>query len=347
MNGVRLGRIIGAFVATAALLAGCAKPNSAPSARQVTVYTSVDDVFARPICERFERDAGTKVLLVPDTEETKSTGLVNRLIAEKARPQADVFWCGDPVRAEVLKRQGVLAVYHSPAAEGLPRQYSDPAGCWTGFSARARVIIYSKELVSADEAPRSIMDLGSQRFKGKACIANPLFGTTSMHAAALFEALGEEAARKFLQSLTDNRVKIVSSNGEVRRRVAAGEFAIGLTDTDDARVAMQEGKHVGVVYPDRDGIGTLVVPNAVMLIAGGPHPSEGRRFIDYLLRGETEEALARSEAGQMPLRAGVAAPRDVPSIGSIRAMPVDYGKLAEKLEQLSRGFLKEWVDRSM
>ena len=39
-----------------------------------------------------------------------------------------------------------------------------------------------------------------------------------------------------------------SSNGEVRRRVANGEFAIGLADKDDYNVARQEGKPVGLVY---------------------------------------------------------------------------------------------------
>jgi iron(III) transport system substrate-binding protein len=80
------------------------------SISEVVVYTSVDDVFARPIAEQFTKDTGIVVRLVPDTEETKSTGLLNRLIAEKGRPQADVFWSGDPVRAAVLKAKGVSAL---------------------------------------------------------------------------------------------------------------------------------------------------------------------------------------------------------------------------------------------
>src|SRR5215208_6082989 len=92
---------------------------------EVVVYTSVDDVFARPVAQHFEQETGTTVRLVPDTEETKSTGLVNRLIAEKERPQADVFWSGDPVRAAVLKAKGVSAAYQSPQAKDLPKLYSD------------------------------------------------------------------------------------------------------------------------------------------------------------------------------------------------------------------------------
>jgi iron(III) transport system substrate-binding protein len=228
----------------------------------------------------------------------------------------------------------------------MPAGYSDSEGHWTGLSARARVIIYNKNLVPEDQKPRSVNDLADARFKGKACIANPLFGTTSMHAAALFQVLGDEEAEKFFRSLTDNGVVILSSNGEVRRRVAAGEFAIGLTDTDDAHVAIQEGKPVGVVYPDADGRGTLVVPNAVVLIASGPNPDAGRQFIDYLLRPETELALAESEAAQMPLRPDVTPPHGVTPITSLKAMDVDYQELADKLEQLSRGFLKDWVDQN-
>ena len=77
----RLRATLGAVVAVG-LVGGCSDsvPSSPP--QEVVVYTSVDDVFARPIAERFERETGIRVRLVPDTEETKSTGLVNRLIAE-------------------------------------------------------------------------------------------------------------------------------------------------------------------------------------------------------------------------------------------------------------------------
>ena len=306
------------FVALAALglicIAGGCNHASSPDAtdKTVVVYTSVDEVFAEPICKQFEADTGITVQLVPDTEETKSTGLLNRLIAEKDRPRADVFWSGDPVRAAILKAKGVSAAHHSPATDGLPPRFSDPDHHWTSFSARARVLIYNKDLVPDDQKPTSIHDLAAERFRGKACLANPLFGTTSMHAAALFQTLGDDEAKKFFQSLVDKGVKILSSNGEVRRRVANGEFAIGLTDTDDVNVAIGEGKPVGFVFPDANGIGTLLVPNAAVLIARGPHAEQGKKFIDYLLRPETEAALARSEAAQMPLRSNVDLPADFP-----------------------------------
>ena len=328
-------------------LGACGKKGAQTGGKgEVVVYTSVDDVFARPIAERFQKETGIEVKLVTDTEETKSTGLLNRLIAEKARPRADVFWSGDPVRAAILKEKGVSAPYKSPEAKGMPTKFNDPEGYWQALSARARVILYNKNLVPAGSEPKSLQDFLSPAWKGKACIANPLFGTTSMHAAALFEVWGEQKAKEFFDGLSANGVAMLSSNGEVKRRVAAGAFAFGLTDTDAASVAVKEGKPVGGVYPDQDGIGTLLIPNAAVLIRGGPNPENAKKFISYLLSPEVEQALAESEAAQMPLRPGVPVPKGVPHFEEIKSMDVDYGKLAPLLDELSHGFLKDWAERN-
>lgn len=313
---------------------------------EVVVYSSVDEVFSRPVAEAFEKKFGIRVLFVPDTEETKSTGLVNRLLIEKESPHCDVFWSGDPMRAEVLKSKGVTTPYRSPAAAGLPKEFSDPEGHWTGFSTRARVIIYNRDLVKESEKPTSFRDLAAARFRGKSCIANPLFGTTSMHFSALFEGLGEAQADAFLKALEKADCKVLTSNGDVKRRVAAGEFAIGFTDTDDAFVAMSEKKPIGLVWADQgpNDIGTLLVPNAACLIDGGPNGENGKKFIDYLVSAEVETALARSEAAQIPLRKEIPGPTVFPAIGEIRPMTVDYGKLAKRTDALTGGRLQDWVD---
>jgi iron(III) transport system substrate-binding protein len=323
------------------VLTGCNSGNKPASS--VVVYSSVDDVFARPVCEQFQKQTGIEVKLVPDTEETKSTGLLNRLIAEKARPQADVFWSGDPVRAAVLKAKGISAPFKPASPADTTARYSDSSGHWSALSARARVLIVNTNLVSADAIPRSLKSFLDPKWKGKACLANPLFGTTSMHAAALFETMGETKAKEFFNGMRANGVKTLSSNGEVKRRVAAGEFAFGLTDTDDVSVAMKEGKPVTMIYPDQDAGGTLIVPNAAVLIANGPNPDNGRKFIDYLMTAEVEAALAQSEAAQMPLRPGVAVPVGVKRVEEIKTMTVDYEKVGARLEGLAAGFLRTWA----
>ena len=119
---------------------------SGPESPTVVVYVSHDQVFSEPIVKDFERDTGVKVRAIYDTEETKSTGAMNCLIAEKNNPQADVYWANEPVRAEVLRQQGIAAPYVSPNAHGIPSNFKDPNGYWTGFAARARVLIVDKNI---------------------------------------------------------------------------------------------------------------------------------------------------------------------------------------------------------
>src|SRR3546814_16987630 len=103
-----------------------------------------------------------------------------------------------------------------------------------------------------------------------------------MHAAALFATLGEDEASRFFEALKANDVRVAGSNGEVRRLVVAGEVPFGLTDTDDAYEAVKDGAPVPIVYPDRLGMGSLVIPTSVVLIRGGPHPAAARQPAHFL-----------------------------------------------------------------
>src|SRR3989338_6031405 len=262
----------------------CMLTKAGYAGNEIVVYTSEDKIFSEPVLQTFEKKTGIKVRAIYDTEETKSTGLVNRLVAEKDNPQADVFWSGDPARPALLEFKGIITPYFSSTAADIPKSYKDEDGHWTGFSARARILLYNTNLVSMDEKPLSIFDLTKPVLRGQVAIANPLFGTTSIHMAALFIILVDEKAKKFMNDLKANGVKIVSSNSEVRRLVARGEVKVGITDTDDANVAIKEGSAVKIVYPDQSGMGTLIMPNMVCLIKNSTNLDNGKKLIDYLVR---------------------------------------------------------------
>jgi iron(III) transport system substrate-binding protein len=336
---VRLRRLSSAHVlAIAASVAavGCRSPGPARNAeRAVTIYVSTDRVFSEPVLREYERRTGVKVDAVYDTEETKSTGLANRLLAEHSRPQADVFWSNEPVRTLVLKSRGVLAPYRSPSAEGIPAALVDPDGYWTGFSARMRVIAYNTTLVRADEAPKSIFDLADLKWRGQVAVADPRFGSTSFHVAALYAIAGDAKMDDFFRRLKANGVRVVDGNSVVRDLVARGEVKVGLTDTDDVNVAIEDGQPVGMVLPDKEGLGVPVMPNMVSLIANPPHPEEARRLIDYLLSTDVERQLAQSEAVQIPLHGGVQGPKNIPAIATFKPMTLDYAKAASRVEDVT------------
>jgi iron(III) transport system substrate-binding protein len=319
-----------------ALAAGCTR-----SAREVVVYTSVDQVFSEPIFREFERKTGIAVRAVYDTEETKSTGVLNRIIAEARHPQADVFWSGDPVRPFLLVKRGLVEPYASPSAASIPEMFKAADGTWTGVAARARVLLVNKNRVPVSERPTSVRDLAGSRWKGQTAIANPLFGTTTMHIAALWSVWGEDQAKAFLDDLKRNDVRVASSNGEVKRLVASGEVAFGLADTDDANEAIREGAPVDVVYPDQDGDGTLFMPTTVVIIKGGPHPDTSRQLIDFLVSPQVEQRMAES-AAHMPVRLDVPVPAGTRRATEFKAMVVDYVRVSEDMERIEP-WLRKWA----
>ncbi|MBI5185207.1 MAG: extracellular solute-binding protein [Nitrospinae bacterium] len=310
------------------------------TAGKVVAYVSEDRVFSEPILMDFERDTGIEIKAVYDTEETKSTGVMNRLIAERDNPQADVYWANEPIRAVVLKRKGISESYLSPNAAGIPSVFKDREGYWTGFSARARVLIVSGE----GGAPKSIFAYIDKEWKNKSVIANPLFGTTTSWVSALFSIWGDVKAKDFMEGMKANGAKVAASNGESTALVINKEFVFSLVDSDDAANAIREGKPVKQIYPDQEegGIGCLVLPNAAVLIKGGPDPENGKKLMDYLLSTETERKLAFANCAQIPLHKGVEMPSGVGNMEKIRVMNVDYESVMEKMLEI-QPYLKKWA----
>ncbi len=313
------------------------------SGNEVVVYTSVDQVFSEPVLRDFEKTTGVRVKMIFDTEEAKSTGVMNRLIAEKDNPQCDVFWSGDPIRADFLKQKGISTAYKSAVADDISPVFKDKDNHWTGFSARARVLLYNIDSIKTEQLPLRMADLANEKYKGRFAMANPLFGTTSFHIAALFVSWGNEVAKKWLEDIKKNGVVIATSNGDVKKKVMSGEVVMGLTDTDDANEAAKEGGHVKMIFLDQEGIGNLINPNTASLIADSPNPQNGKKLIDYLLSRQTEAKLAISCA-QMPLQKGVTIPSTVPVLDNIVPMKVDYEASAGKLDEI-KNYLKQWVEQ--
>ncbi|MCK5255388.1 MAG: ABC transporter substrate-binding protein, partial [Deltaproteobacteria bacterium] len=173
---------------------------------------------------------------------------------------------------------------------------------------------------------------------------NPLFGTTTSWISSLFSVWGDEKAKDFMKEMKENGVKIATSNGESTTLVTNKEFVFSLVDSDDATNVIRDGKPVRQIYPDQEegGLGCLVLPNAGVLIKGGPNPENGKKLLDYLLSPVTERKLAFADCAQIPLHKGVETPDDVRKIEDIKTMKVDFEAVAEKLQEIQQ-YLNEWV----
>lgn len=332
-----------AVLLSIALLAGCQSADS-----RVVVYSAQDPEYAEGVFTDFTRE--TKLAVSPkfDTEANKSVSLAVELEQEAGRPRCDVHWNNEVLATIRLARKGVYEPYESPAAAPFPDWTRPRDRSWQAFAARARVLIVNTDLVPAADRPKSLLDLTDPKWKGKVAIAKPQFGTTATQAACLFEVLGADAAKAFYRGLKGNGVQVVAGNKQTATGVSEGRFAVGLTDTDDALIELNAGQPVAVVFPDRDGhpahprLGVLYIPNTVAVVKGCPNPAGARKLIDYLLKPETEAALAAGGGFQVPLNPRVNAklPPALLTPAHVKPMAVDFEAAADQWDA-AQAFLRD------
>ena len=142
-----------------------------------TIYVALDEQFSRPLLDRFAQELGVDLVQRHDTEASKTVGLVSSLLEERNNPRASIFWCNELAQVVHLGQQGLLLPYASPAAADMPATWRDPDGLWTGFAARARILIVNTELLPDPATwPTSYRDLVDPKWKGKCAVAKPLTG---------------------------------------------------------------------------------------------------------------------------------------------------------------------------
>lgn len=293
----------GVCAAIAWSVSACGK-NETPETRPVVVYVSVDEPFARPVLEVFRAQTGIPISAIFDSEAGKTTGLVNRIVAEgkAGRVRGDVFWSGEVFRTIRLAREGLLASSSPATADDVPDAYKDSRGYWTGISLRARALAYDAARTAREEVPRRWEDLAEGDIAKDLAMGNPLFGTTGGQVAAMFALWGPDRGRSFLSRLRDSGVVVVDGNSAAVRTVLDGRARFAMTDSDDVLTARKVRPTLHAVYPDLGDGGTLLIPCSVALLGDGPNPGGGRRLVEFLVSSDVERMMARSEAEFIPVR---------------------------------------------
>ncbi|VAX39927.1 hypothetical protein MNBD_PLANCTO03-2058 [hydrothermal vent metagenome] len=302
-------------------LAGCAA--RAGEAGEVVLYSSVDDFVLREVVEAFEAQTQITVRLLGDTEATKTTGLIERLIAERDEPRADVWWSSEPFGTIRLAAMGLFEPMgiEPPAVvnPSLAGRIDAADGLWFGFGLRARVLGVRQGRFADAEVPRRLRELTAERFRGRVGLARPRFGTTRGHMAAIVATHGEAVLREWLLGMVANGVRVYEGNSIVVRAIAESEIDIGLTDTDDVWAAQRNGWPVEAVFEAVDAAGEtpaplaggggglpssgpMLIPNTVARVRGGPNAEQARRLIEFLLAGPAEAIMAASDSHNLPAR---------------------------------------------
>ena len=302
----------------------------------VVLYCGVDQDQSRPMVTSYEEGSGDRVDYVGETEAMRSVGLPQRLLLEKDRPHADVYWSNEIMHMVHLAHVGVIDTLPVGMAETFPEAWRDPKGRFIQFGARARVLMINTELLpDPKDHPTSIRDLLNPKYAEMGlvtCMARPTTGTSYTHAVALLTN-DEDGTRAFYKDIMAHaekgHLKLVESNGQVMRMVRESgpdrptKVAFGLTDTDDAWIALSElGAKARIVYPDQsgDGFGTVLIPNTAGLVKGSANREAGEKLLRWLASEDVEAQLAASRSAQIPVRPGVPVPED----GHVKRPSVEF-----------------------
>ena len=304
------------------LLAGCL--TSADN--EVVVYCALDKEFSQPILEDIGDELDLTVLPKFDQESNKTVSLVTSIINEQSRPRCDVFWNNEILHTLRLEQLGLLETFRSDQADRFPRSFVSTNNQWHGFAARARVLIVNTELLpETGSRPDSVQDLVNPEWKSRCAVAKPFFGTTATHAAVLFATMGHDEATDFFRRLYENAA-IEGGNRQVARKVANGQYAFGLTDTDDAMIEIERGSPVAIVFPDQqhNQSGALLIPNTLAIIRGAPNVARAKALVDRLLAGDIEQRLSDGPSAQIPLGTGVDVESRLVEMADLKKMEVDF-----------------------
>lgn len=278
-----------ALAAVALVVASCG--GNAPGT--LRIYTSVTQGTVDAVVEGFAVDhpgVDVEVFRAPTGE------LAARIAAEQREGgiQADVLWLTDPLSMQQYDADGLLAVWDPAGASGLPPEYATPS--FWGTRVLTMVVIVGADV----DPPVTWADLASPGFAGSVAFPDPGFAGSSFAVLGYF-AETQGYGLEFYEALAANGAVQVNAPGDVVTGVAEGRFAAGITLEFSARVAVEGGSPIRIVWP-QDGAIALYSPIAV--VATADDRAAGEDFVEYVLGPDAQQRIA--DTGWQPISPDIA-----------------------------------------
>jgi iron(III) transport system substrate-binding protein len=262
----------------------------------------------------FTKITGIKINRV----DADDAGILARLKAEGSASPADLILLVDAARLTSADAQGLFQPIKSKVLDdAIPANFraaSTPAGTtWSGFSTRARVIVYDKARVQRDDVD-TYEELGDAKNKGKLCTRTGSHPYNLSLFSTMVEHIGPEKTEAWLKGMVDNMARTPKGGDTDQiKGVASGECGIATTNTYYLARLMRstsaEDKavmdKVGVVFPNQQSWGTH------MNIAGGAVAKYAKnrdnaiKFMEYLASPYAQDHFANGN-NEWPTAKGVA-----------------------------------------
>lgn len=290
--------------------------DSATEDADLVVYSGRNEELVGDFIEAFEKEQGIKVeVRYGDTAE-----LAAQLLEEGERTPAQVFFSQDAGALGALDSEGLLSSLDPALTAKVPATYRDAEDAWVGITGRVRVVAYDPEKVDEAELPDNVLDFAEPAWKGRVAIA-PTNASFQSFVTALRVQEGDATAKKFLEDLQANDVKIYDNNLRILDALEAGEVEVGLTNhyyLQERKVELgAENVRTRLKFLPPGSAGALVNVAGVGVLESAAENANAAAFVEYLLSDEAQRKFVET-TGEYPL-VDVAGPEGLPTLAELGA----------------------------
>jgi iron(III) transport system substrate-binding protein len=296
----------------AAALFGAAGTASAQE-QVVNLYSARHYQTDEGMYEAFTRTTGIKINRV----DADDAGILARLKAEGAASPADVILLVDAARLASADAQGLFQPFKSQVLDtAIPanlRAAATPAGVtWTGFSTRARVIVYDPARVKAADVD-TYEKLADPKLKGLVCTRSGSHPYNLSLFSTVVERLGDAKGEEWLKGVVANMARAPKGGDTDQiKAVASGECGVALTNTyyvarliksdkADDKAVMQKVK---VMFPNQATSGTHVNIAGAAVAKHAKNPANAVKFMEFLSSPFAQDYFANGN-NEFPATKGV------------------------------------------
>jgi iron(III) transport system substrate-binding protein len=263
-----------------------------------------------------------------------SQEILDRLRFERVNPQADVWFGGPTTIFDRGVRDSLLAPYRPTWAGSVGPDGVGPDSLYWPVYRTPVVIAFNDQAVADSEAPQDWDDILAPRWRDQVLIRDPMASGT-MRAIwgyiierSLRETGDTAAGMAWLRALDRNTKTYALNPAILDQKLTRREGLVTLWDLPDILISRSKGMPFGYLFPRS---GTVVIDDAIGLVAGSRHAAAAKAFIDYV--GENEALLlAARRVYRLPAR------RDLPKDSlpdwmaevdrTMRVVPMDWPLLA-------------------
>lgn len=263
--------------------------------------------------DTFTRTTGIRINRV----DTDDAGLLARLKTEGAASPADVILLVDAARLAKADADGLFRPVKSKVLdERIPSQWraaATPEGVtWTGFSTRARVVVFDKLKVRREDVD-TYEELADPKNKGRVCTRSGSHPYNLSLFSTLVEHLGEAKTEAWLKGLVDNMARPPKGGDTDQiKAVASGECGVALTNTYYLARLMKSTRpedravteRIGVVFPNQASWGTHLNIAGGAVARHAKHPDNARQFLEFLASDFAQQHFANGN-NEWPTARGV------------------------------------------